>query len=44
YHFAGFRTGEIAVMLDVPAATVRTRLARARRKLKLALTEGVDGL
>lgn len=44
YHFAGFRTEEIAGMLDVPAATVRTRLARARQKLKLALTEGMDGV
>jgi len=30
----GFSTEEIAVMLGVPAATVRTRLHRARTKLK----------
>lgn len=34
-HYAeGYRTGEIAAMLRVPAATVRTRLRRARMKLK----------
>lgn len=34
-HYAeGYRTGEIAAMLRVPAATVRTRLRRARMRLK----------
>lgn len=34
-HYAeGYRTGEIAAMLRIPAATVRTRLRRARMRLK----------
>lgn len=34
-HYAeGYRTEEIAAMLHVPAATVRTRLRRARMRLK----------
>ena len=34
-HYAeGYSTEEMAVLLDVPAATVRTRLRRARLKLK----------
>ena len=40
YHFAGFKTAEIAEMLSVPPATVRTRLSRARLKLRTVLTEG----
>ena len=34
-HYAeGYSTEEIAVLLGVPPATVRTRLHRARRQLK----------
>lgn len=33
----GYRTEEIAAMLNVPAATVRTRLRRGREKLKFLL-------
>lgn len=34
-HYAeGYRTEEMAAMLGIPAATVRTRLRRAREKLK----------
>ena len=34
-HYAeGYSTDEIAGLLDVPAATVRTRLRRARMKLR----------
>ena len=34
-HYAeGYQTEEIAAMLDIPAATVRTRLRRARKRLK----------
>ena len=34
-HYAeGYSTDEIAALLDIPAATVRTRLRRARLKLK----------
>lgn len=41
-HYAeGYRTEEIAAMLGVPAATVRTRLRRARMKLK-DLLGGID--
>lgn len=34
YYAEGYSTEEIAAMLDCPAATVRTRLRRARLKLK----------
>lgn len=34
HYYAGFSTGEVASMLHVPAATVRTRLARARGRLR----------
>jgi len=41
-HYAeGYQTEEIAAMLDIPAATVRTRLHRARTKLKDMLG-GID--
>ena len=39
YYFEGYPTEELARLLDVPAATVRTRMARARRLLKNYLTE-----
>lgn len=41
YYAEGYRTEEIAAMLNVPAATVRTRLRRARAKLK-DLLGGID--
>lgn len=34
YFGEGYQTAEIAAMLGVPAATVRTRLRRAKQKLK----------
>lgn len=34
YYAQGFRTKEIAKMLDIPENTVRTRLARARAQLE----------
>ena len=34
YYAEGYSTGEIAGLLDIPAATVRTRLRRARKRLK----------
>jgi RNA polymerase sigma-70 factor (ECF subfamily) len=41
-HYAeGYKTEEIAAMLGVPAATVRTRLRRGREKLK-DLLGGID--
>lgn len=41
-HYAeGYRTEEIAAMLGIPGATVRTRLRRARMKLK-DLLGGID--
>lgn len=39
YYYADYSTAEIAHLLRVPAATVRTRLARAREQLKHILTE-----
>ena len=33
YYAEGYSTEEIAGLLDIPAATVRTRLRRARNKL-----------
>lgn len=40
YYYLGFSTSEIAELLHMPAATVRTRLARGRLKLKFILEEG----
>ena len=40
YYYLGFSTSEIGELLHVPAATVRTRLARGRSKLKFILEEG----
>ena len=39
YYFEGYSSDEIARLLDIPAATVRTRMARARGRLKQDLTE-----
>jgi RNA polymerase sigma-70 factor, ECF subfamily len=38
-HLFGYRSGELARMFDMPAATVRTRLARTRAKLRTLLEE-----
>ena len=37
YHFEELSVAEVAVALDVPAGTVKTRLMHARRKLRAAL-------
>ena len=37
YHFEEMSVAEVAVALDVPAGTVKTRLMHARRKLRAAL-------
>lgn len=37
FYYEGYPTAEIARMLDVAPATVRSRLNRARKKLKLTL-------
>ena len=37
YYYEGYQTAEIAEMLGVAPATVRSRLSRARQKLKLTL-------
>ncbi len=39
YYYEGYATAEIAELLSVPEATVRTHLARGRAKLKMMLTE-----
>jgi len=41
-HVLGYRASELGRMLDMPAATVRTRLARALRQLR-TLLEGENG-
>mgnify|MGYP001175053895 CR=1 FL=1 len=38
YYYVGLKTKEIALVLDQPAATVRTHLRRARAQLKTLLT------
>ena len=38
-HLLGYRSSELAGMLDLPAATVRTRLARALDRLRADLEE-----
>lgn len=37
YYYEGYSTAEIARHLQCPHATVRTRLARARKMLKILL-------
>ena len=39
YYYEGYSTAEMAELLSLPEATVRTHLARARAKLKTILTE-----
>jgi len=39
HYYQGYTTGEIAAMLGENSSTVRSRLAQARRKLKLKLEE-----
>ena len=39
FYYEGYSTRELASMLSVPEATVRTRLARGREKLRITLTE-----
>jgi RNA polymerase sigma-70 factor (ECF subfamily) len=36
-HLLGYRSSELARMLDLPAGTVRTRLARALQRLRQLL-------
>ena len=33
YYIEGFKTGEIGQILEIPEATVRTRLSRGRKQL-----------
>ena len=40
YYYEGYSVAEIGELLRLNASTVQTRLARARGKLKLELTEG----
>ena len=42
HYFEGFQTDEIASMLGRRPATVRTQLMRARKRLKIQLTEEVQ--
>ena len=39
YYYEGYHQKEIAGLMDIPEETVRTRLARAREKLKHILSE-----
>lgn len=40
YYYEGYKTGEIGSMLGISASTVQTRLAKARKLLKLEI-EGI---
>lgn len=40
YYYEGYKTGEIGSMLGIPASTVQTRLAKARKLLKWEI-EGI---
>lgn len=42
YYYEGYSTREIAALLHCPHTTVRTRLARARKRLKLMLGGELD--
>ena len=39
YYYEGYSLKEIGALLDIPAATAGTRLARGREKLKTILGE-----
>lgn len=39
YYYEGYRTGEIAALLGEKPATVRARLCKARKRLKLEMEE-----
>ena len=39
YYLAGLRYREIADVLDLPIGTVKTHIARAKRRLRLALED-----
>lgn len=42
YYYEGYKTDQIADLLEVGGSTVRSRLKRARAKLKDFMTEGED--
>lgn len=42
HYIDGFRTAEIADMLDIPEGTVKSRLSKARSELKLMLNDEED--
>ena len=42
FYYEGYSTAELARLLSLPEATVRTHLARGRRRLKSILTEADD--
>lgn len=42
YYYEGYSISEIAGLLNIPAGTVGTRMARARRQLKTILIGGVS--
>ena len=44
YYYEGYKTEEIATILQVGGSTVRSRLKRARARLKDFMTEGEDDL
>lgn len=43
FYYQGYSTGEIARMLGVMPGTVRSRLSRARQRLKTLLTDQEEG-
>lgn len=40
YHYEGYSAAEVGALMGLNVSTVRTRLERARRKLKQQLEEG----
>lgn len=42
YYYEGYDTRQAAELLGIPEATLRTRLTRARRKLRDVLTQGEE--
>ena len=42
HYMEGYRLREIAEMLELPTGTVKTRLARAKKQLRIQLEEGED--
>ncbi|QCT02881.1 RNA polymerase, sigma-24 subunit, ECF subfamily [Paenibacillus algicola] len=42
YYYEGYKTAEIAELLNIKESTIRTQLKRAKELLKMKITGGFD--